>query len=275
MVGQAPAHFGLARSGWWLDGLRQAVSWLTRHCLATVYQTLQRAQLCYKRGRRHVHSPDALYAAKLATVTYVRQRGAAEPERIVALYLDELTYYRRPTVAGGYAGVGCHRAPLAEQGWGANTLRRIAACLDPRTGRLVAWQRRHFDRRTLARFYREAVVPAYPDAQRIYVLQDNWPVHFHPDLLAALADTPIRLVRLPTYAPWTNPVEKVWRWLYADVLHLHRFAGASPCADPQIGRGAGAAGGWDELIQTVQAWLDQFDQPSESLLRYVGLLCPH
>ena len=110
----------------------------------------------------------------------------------------------------------------------------------------------------MLRFDREAVLAVYPTAQRIYVIQDNWPVHFHPELRAALVQTPIRLVRLPTYAPWTNPVEKVWRKLYAAVLHLHRFADA-----------------WDELTQTVQAWLDQWAEPTSHLLRYVGLLCPH
>lgn len=254
-MGQRPAHFGLARSGWWLDGIRQAVNWLHDCCLATVYQTLRRAQVVYKRGRRHVHSPDPAYAAKLATVGYVRTRAAQDPEHVVTLYLDELTYYRRPTVAGGY-GLAGHDAPWAEQGWGRNTLRRIAACLDPQSGRLIAWQRRHFDRHTLLRFY-QALPAVYPAAQRIYVIQDNWPVHFHPEVLAALADTPLRLVRLPTYAPWTNPVEKVWRKLYAEVLHLHRFADA-----------------WDELTQTVQAWLDQWAEPTPTLLRYVGLLCP-
>ena len=179
----------------------------------------------------------------------------------MALYEDELTYYRRPTVAQGYARAG-QDGPRAEQGWARNRLRRVAACLDPRTGRLVAWQRERFDWRTLRRFYQEAVLPAYPDARRIYLIQDNWPVHFHPDLLAALADTPIRPLRLPTDAPWTNPVEKVWRKLYADVLHLHRFVDA-----------------WDALTLTVQAWLNQWSDPgpglAADLLRYVGLLCPH
>jgi transposase len=41
--------------------------------------------------------------------------------------------------------------------------------------------------------------------------------------LAALAPSKIVLVPLPTYAPWTNPVEKVWRKLCQEVLHLHEF----------------------------------------------------
>jgi len=33
----------------------------------------------------------------------------------------------------------------------------------------------------------------------------------------------ITLVYLPTYAPWLNPIEKLWRKAYQEVLHLHRF----------------------------------------------------
>lgn len=68
------------------------------------------------------------------------------------------------------------------------------------------------------RHYFEAVAAAYPAAERIYSALDNWPVHFHPVLRAALPPR-LTLLPLPTYAPWTNPVEKVWRWLYAEVLH--------------------------------------------------------
>ena len=35
---------------------------------------------------------------------------------------------------------------------------------------------------------------------------------------------PIQLVPLPTYASWCNPIEKLWRQLRQELLHLHRFA---------------------------------------------------
>ena len=97
---------------------------------------------------------------------------------------------------------------------------------------------------------------AYPHARRIYVVQDNWSIHTHPEVLAALAGLPqITPVWLPTYAPWLNPIEKLWRWLRADVLKLHRLADA-----------------WAALRQRVNAFLDQFAAGSHALLRYVGLL---
>lgn len=104
----------------------------------------------------------------------------------------------------------------------------------------------------------QTVNAAYPTAERLYVALDNWPVHFHPALRTALAATTrIRLLRLPTYAPWTNPVERVWRKLAQEVLHLHRHTDD-----------------WPGLCAQVQAWLDAALLPSEALLRYTGLLCP-
>ncbi len=50
--------------------------------------------------------------------------------------------------------------------------------------------------------------------------------------MQALRDWPqIEPVSLPTYAPWLNPTEKLWRWLRAVVLKLHRLADDWPaCA---------------------------------------------
>jgi hypothetical protein len=244
----------LPRTRWWLDGIRQVIPWLSSCCLATVWQTLDRWDLHYKRGRRHVHSPDWEYAAKVQRSETIHWYSRQAPQQIVQLYEDELTYYRRPTLAQGYAPAGSD-VPYAEQGQTSNTARRIAACLDVGTGRLLAWQRAHFDCETLLRFY-QTVEQSYPQAEQIVLIHDNWPVHWHPDLQAGLRGSKLTLVGLPTYAPWLNPVEKVWRKLYQEVLHLHPWVNA-----------------WERLQATVQAWLEQWTDDSIALLRYVGL-CP-
>jgi hypothetical protein len=64
----------------------------------------------------------------------------------------------------------------------------------------------------------------------------------------------IEPVWLPTYAPWLNPIEKLWRWLRQDVLKMHRLAAH-----------------WSELRKRVNTFLDQFAEGSADLLRYVGL----
>ena len=222
--------------------------------LTGIWFILRRWHLVYKRGRRYLHSPDPAYDQKVAAVAQARAAAQAEPDRFVVVYQDELTFYRRPTVAQAYAPQG-RDAPRARQGLRANTASRLAGCLNVKTGQLFVWQRAHFDRHTLIRYYRD-LEAAYPAVEQIYLVQDNWPVHFHPEVVTALRASRITCLPLPTYAPWTNPIEKVWRKLYQEVLHLHPFVDR-----------------WDELKQAVIQWYEQFAGPSPELLRYVGLAC--
>ena len=99
-------------------------------------------------------------------------------------------------MAQGYALRGSP-GPCAWQGYGSNRTRRLAVCLDVQTGRLVAWQREHFGGAPLVAPLRRsfhAVAAADPQAERLYIALDNWPVHFHPDLRTAL---PPQLTLLP------------------------------------------------------------------------------
>jgi len=95
----------------------------------------------------------------------------------------------------------------------------------------------------------------YPQAKKIYLVQDNWPTHKLPNVLAAAQEQHLTPLFLPTYASWLNPIEKLWRWLKQQVLHLH------PLADDLA-----------QLRDQVCNFLNQFAVDSDALLRYVGLL---
>jgi transposase len=75
-----------------------------------------------------------------------------------------------------------------------------------------------------------------------------------PEVLAAAAAQQLSPLFFPTYASWLNPIEKLWRWLKQDVLHVHNLAH-----------------NLDELRRLVAAFLDPFRLGSSALLRYVGL----
>ena len=66
---------------------------------------------------------------------------------------------------------------------------------------------------------------------------------------------PIKILQLPTYASWANPIEKLWRWVRQSVLHLHRLSDD-----------------WSELRQRIRDFILSFRKGSNELLRYVGLL---
>jgi hypothetical protein len=267
------------QSRWTLRALRDGVPSFWAYSLSGVWRILARHKLHRRRGRDHLHSPDPAYRAKLARVEQCRAEVVAGPAEAVLLYLDEVTYYRQPSLGYAYAATRS-TDPRAERSLRSNTPTRVIGALDPQTGRVVARQWAKLDVPALIRFY-QALVVAYP-GRRIYLVQDNWPVHFHPDLLAALEpqtspfpfltppswptepsprarrlNLPIQLVQLPTYSPWANPIEKLWRWLKQDVLHLHRHA--------------------DDLTalrSLVLDFLARFDRDSPDLLRYVGLPLP-
>jgi transposase len=227
----------------WLRGLTQG----------GLARMLHRLGVRYRRGQRHLHSPDPDYDAKMAAVIDARIAAVDRPGAVVFVYQDEFTAGRRPSVAGAWHEAGGPGRP-AEQGHKANTERRLIGAMDAVTGRVFCWQRAHADVATLIRFYR-ALAEAYPAAEVIYVAQDNWPVHFHPRVLEALQGTRIKLLRLPTYAPWTNPIEKLWRRLRQEVLHQHDFGDD-----------------WAGLKSAVTDWLGQWSEGSLDLLHYVGLL---
>jgi transposase len=95
---------------------------------------------------------------------------------------------------------------------------------------------------------------AYPE-KLLVLVWDNWTVHRHPQVLAEAARLKIHIKWLPTYAPWTNPIEKLWRWLKQELLHHHHKADQ-----------------WEELKAQVVEFLNQFKEGSTQLLHYVGLL---
>jgi hypothetical protein len=241
---------------------------------------LERLGISYKRGRDYIHSPDRYYQQKLSVIELALLRAMYDPEHYVLLYQDEFTFYRQPTLSREYEACGVDE-PRARRSTRSNTSYRIVGAINALSGEVLVQQQSKIGLRQLVRFY-QALAERYKDATEIMIVQDNWPIHLHPDVLAHLnaqefafpvvlpanwpaesrlkidgARLPIRLVLLPTYASWLNPIEKLWRWLKQDVLHLHRLSDD-----------------WTKLQLLISEFLEQFDKPNDQLLRYVGLLPP-
>jgi hypothetical protein len=248
---QAPAVFGLARPRWRLADLRRVLAGLADYSLAGVSKLVRRLRLRRKRGRLSLHSPDPAYPTKLAWIQRARTAATQQPDQVRLLFGDEFSLYRQPTLAPTYAPIGVEpTAPLSQQ---ANTRQRLSAALDIESGRVVWTARATMGVAGLCHFLR-TLRGAYP-TRSLLLAWDNWPVHAHPTVLAQAAALDIEVLWLPTYAPWTNPIEKLWRWLKQEKLHHHRLADQ-----------------WPVLQAEVAAFLDQFAHGSPDLLRYVGAL---
>lgn len=177
------------------------------------------------------------------------------PQDIVLLFLDEKGYSVWPDPARDWAEGAPANPPRADRQKSNNGLWRIVGCLNAWTGKLLYLDNYIVGRQKIIEMYGR-IANAYRRAKKIYVVQDNWSIHTHEEVLAALHAYPkIKPVWLPTYAPWLNPIEKLWRWLVETILKMHRLAGD-----------------WPELHKRVNAFLDQFLRGSLKLLDYVGLL---
>jgi hypothetical protein len=218
---RSPLLYNLPRSRWSLALLKKAIAWLADKSLSCISQLLKRMHVSYKRGRRALHSPDLLYDVKLARIRAAYHQMQEHPTRVVLLYLDEHLVGRYPTVARCYSSTG---APgmQARQYAGYNSMLRIVGCLDAGSGAVIA---KRYGSVTVDNFltFLQMVEAQYRDAEVIYIALDNWSVHVNERVLPALQarQSKIQLLFQPTYAPWTNPMEKVWLRFNEDVSHMH------------------------------------------------------
>ena len=254
LLSHSPRDFGFEQSRWTLGTLSIiTVCWFGLLSETGLWKVLHRLGVRYRQGWEHLVSPDPLLNLKLAYIEAVLARAQANPATIVVLWLDEFTFFRQPDPAPAWSDGHAQRGPKTRKTRGANTTGRVGAVLNHHTGQVLYLLRSVCGVQQLIRLYQQIRV-AYPHAQEIYVIQDCWPVHFLPAVTQTACRLGLTLVPLPTYSSWRNPIEKLWRWLRHDVLHMH------PWADD-----------WPRTKLEVVRFLDQFALPSLRLLRYVGL----
>ena len=278
-IGQPPCLRNGHQTRWTLRTLGQVVPWLKAISLPGIHQICSRLGFSYKRARDYVRSPDVDYAEKLSRIQQVLAETRETPETCVVVYQGEFGFTLQPTVAKDWTQTGT-KYPLARQSHRPQETCYGIGALNPHTGEVIYQQVKSCTVVALHTFYTQ-ICHRYPNAERIYLIQDNRAIHFHVNLMAALlpqtlpfskptppkwtgkpskrigklAKLPIEIVQLPTYASWTNPIEKLWRWVRQSVIHLHRLSN-----------------NWQALQDEVLAFMEQFKGGSQALLRYVGLL---
>lgn len=250
---EPPPRHGHVVSRWRLADIAAALPALQAYSRSGLSRVVRRSGLRLKRGRLRLHSPDAEYAAKVAQIDRVRTLAERYPARITVLYADEAGIYRQPELAPRWYPRG--EEPTCTRSHRRNTVHRLCGGLNAITGQVTAITGSRMTVSKLKTFLR-TLRKTYPD-RWLFVVWDNWPVHKHENVLAEAAKQHIHLLWLPTYAPWLNPIEKLWRWLKQEVVYTHRLADD-----------------WDGLKSAVAAFMKRFDGPSPDLVRYTGM-CAH
>ena len=237
-----------------LEIVRASFDWLADYTLSGVWRVLERLNIGWKHGYINYWSPDPQYRTKVRFIEKCLKIVAADPQHNVAIFVDEMSYHRWPTAARDW-WPQAEGYPLAVHGNCNNQQWRVIGGLNAYTGQ-VSYRQNYIVGREQVILFHQQLYQQYRRMENLFVIEDNWNVHTHPEVQAAVAElSNVTMAWLPTYACWLNPIEKLWKWLRQTILHRHRLSDR-----------------WPELKQRVGGFFDQFRVGSDELLRYVGLL---
>jgi putative transposase len=122
------------------------------------------------------------------------------------------------------------------------------------TGETVVLIRQHKRRREIAELL-HALLDKHP-AETVYVAWDNASTHEDDAVEAVVRGAAGRLVLLylPTYSPWLNPIEMLWRHVRREVTHCELFESIKA------------------LIVAAQAFFEQYNQSPKRVLSIIGAI---
>jgi transposase len=220
---RAPTDFGFVRSRWTCATivalLREDHD--VRVSRETVRRCLRQADLVWRRPRPVLRPRDPRRAEKLRKIrALLRQLPANE----TAVFEDEVDVNTNPKVGAMWMPKG-EQAVLETPG--TNVKRYLAGSLHWRTGELVLSEPGKQRNADLFLAHLDDLRRRFRRYQVIHVICDN--ARFHDpercrkvrDYLARWGHR-IRLHFLPTYAPETNPIERVWWHLHDEITRNHR-----------------------------------------------------
>jgi transposase len=120
------------------------------------------------------------------------------------------------------------------------------------TGETVVIVRRRKRRQEIAEFL-QLLVEKHPH-ETVYVAWDNCNTHEDDEIEAVVRAAAGRLILmyLPTYSPWLNPIEMLWRHFRREVTHCELFASVKA------------------LIEATLDFFKRYNQIPEKVLSIIG-----
>jgi putative transposase len=188
---------------------------------SSIRRSLHRHGYSVQRPVLSVSSPDPEYEQKCARLHELQQRALAG--EIELYYEDEVDLALLPGVMRCWSKQGQQRKIETPR---QNKKQYGAGLIHWVSGKFY-WATSDHKDNALFRSVLSQLAPtdAPKPARKIYVVVDNYRIHFAKPVQAFLAEhqDEIELVCLPTYSPKLNPVERFWKQLRRQVTHNHFF----------------------------------------------------
>ena len=215
-----PDQVEFDRSLWTLDLL---VRYLDQAVGVTVTDDTVRRYLLQLRWTTRApkltcHSPDPEYSAKMVAIGELHEaakKGGAQAP--VVLHYDEAQLSNEPTLRRCYRPRGAHQ-PLPTNL--PRKVRYLHGAVSYPEGECYFREFSGMTSVCCIEFLR-GLLRQFP-GRAVRVICDNAPAHRSHATNEFVRQHPrLELVYQPTYAPWTNPVERVWQEMRRSVTHCH------------------------------------------------------
>jgi putative transposase len=235
----SPRDFGFVRSRWCcqLMVLVLLETYELRVSQETVRRWLHKEQIVWRRPRPIVGPCDPQREEKLQAL---RQLLTSLPTNEIAVFQDEVDVNTNPKIGAMWMRRGQQAHVITP---GTNEKRYLAGSLNWRTGALFLTEGLPKEGRTAALFIRhlEDLRRRLLCYHKIHVICDNARSHKCHAVQKYLKQWGHRFVLhyLPTAAPDTNPIERIWWHLHEEITRCHRCQSM------------------EELLELVFAWLQK------------------
>lgn len=219
LLADSPQSYGYVRSRWSSELLALEVQrqlGVSIHA-STVRRILPRLGFVYRRARPVLVRRDPNKNRKLRAISRaLRRRRGTE-----VFYLDEAAVDFNPRIGSAWTRRG---RQIGVPTPGQNIKHYLAGALHAHTGRLV-WVEHPRKNTMLFIKLLAAVRRTYRSARRVVLILDNYVIHRSDAVYLWLANNPkFRLLFQPTYSPWTNQIERLWKTLHDTITRNHRYA---------------------------------------------------
>ncbi|HAF9682771.1 TPA: IS630 family transposase [Salmonella enterica] len=218
LVQRSPKDFGWLRSRWSTELLALVINRLFDVTLhrSTLHRYLRQADMVWRRAAPTLKIKDPHYEEKRLVIDQaLAQEQTAHP----VFYQDEVNIDLNPKIGADWMPKGQQKRIATP---GQNQKHYLAGALHSGTGRVhyVSGSSKSSDLfisllETLRRTYRRA--------KTITLVADNYIIHKSRKVERWLEENPkFRLLFLPMYSPWLNPIERLWLSLHETITRNHQ-----------------------------------------------------
>ncbi|EAV9251510.1 IS630 family transposase [Salmonella enterica] len=218
LVQRSPKDFGWLRSRWSTELLVLVINRLFDVTLhrSTLHRYLRQADMVWRRAAPTLKIKDPHYEEKRLVIDQaLAQEQTAHP----VFYQDEVDIDLNPKIGADWMPKGQQKRIATP---GQNQKHYLAGALHSGTGRVhyVSGSSKSSDLfisllETLRRTYRRA--------KTITLVADNYIIHKSRKVERWLEENPkFRVLFLPMYSPWLNPIERQWLSLHETITRNHQ-----------------------------------------------------